>query len=329
MLRTFTAVLFGFSLLVQATVSNAGPGPYSSFVKSLGEAQGKLIWGYHMEYDDPRVVGVSYADGVSMLNPGHIDAYLVQRGIFHLKCGPHTVVQPLQCQTTSLNPPAISEIGEISSTLNRCSIKYAAHISAPTCMELTPYGVVDGNYYLIDDPCAVPDLKPKPTDACSVALETGRGLPVPATACPTPSVMTDPNGEACLKGKLAVLGIPYAGPTATIRTAAYQAHLKDVWDRNEEHKKITDPAKRLACTAKREIVEGEMNHHGLRYQPTNESRHVAGKAFDISQPTVRTLETTLNQAGRSVSGLLRSPPPCTLIWGGTYSDPDDVHFNAF
>lgn len=180
--------------------------------------------------------------------------------------------------------------------------------------------------------CPVPDLKDKPTDACSVALEAGRGLPIPATACPTPSVMTDPKGEACLRDKLAVLGIPYSGPTATIRTAAYQAHLRDVWDRNEDHKNITDPAERQACAAKRAIVENERNTiHGLVYRPADESEHLTGKSFDISKTTADTLKATMQQAGRSVFGLLRSPPPCTLTWGGDYliSTPDPVHFELY
>lgn len=202
--------------------------------------------------------------------------------------------------------------------------------SCPVGWMFPPGGLVYGGPPCVPNPCPVPDLKDKPTDACSVALETGRGLPVPATACPTPSVMTDPKGEACLRDKLAVLGIPYAGPTATIRTVAYQDHLRDVWNRNEDHKKITDPAERNACAAKRAIVENEMkNIHGLKYRPGDESEHITGKSFDISEGTIIALDATLGQAGRSVSGLLRSPPFCTLIWGGTYRKPDIFHFTSF
>src|SRR4030067_365885 len=39
-----------------------------------------------------------------------------------------------------------------------------------------PYG-----FFVLVDQCPVANLKDKPTDACSVALETGRGLPIPAT----------------------------------------------------------------------------------------------------------------------------------------------------
>ncbi len=172
--------------------------------------------------------------------------------------------------------------------------------------------------------CPVDVLKDKPIDACSVALEAGNGLPVPDTACPTPSVMTDPRGEPCLRGKLAGLGIPYAGPTSTIRTAPYQAHLKDVYDRFWEHQWL-DPVPYNACTAKRAIVEAEMNKHGIDYAPIGTS-HNDGKAFDISRGTVGTLKRVLRQAGRNVSGLLREPPACNLGWGGTWPSPDEVHF---
>jgi len=140
--------------------------------------------------------------------------------------------------------------------------------------------------------------------------------------------MSDPKGEPCLAQKLGSLGIPYAGPTATIRTPAYQAHLGEVFDKFWEHQwLITDPVAYQACTAKRAIVEAEMSKHGIDYAPTpSDSRHLDGRAFDISRSTVGTLKRVLAQAGQNISGLLSDPPACNLEWGGYWPVPDAVHF---
>jgi len=165
---------------------------------------------------------------------------------------------------------------------------------------------------------ALPDFPPA-GDLCSASLEAGRGKDV-NNACPASSVMSDPNGEPCLAQKLGALGIPYAGPTATIRTSAYQQHLKDVWDKYWEHQwLITDPALYQACTAKRSIVEAEMNKHGIDYAPARiDSTHLDGTAFDISRATVNRIA--------DVPALLRAVPACNLKWGGRFPVPDEVHF---
>jgi hypothetical protein len=170
---------------------------------------------------------------------------------------------------------------------------------------------------------------PPAGDLCSASLEAGLGKDV-NNACPESSVMTDPKGEPCLAKKLGSLEIPYAGPTATIRTPAYQAHLGEVYDKFWQHQwLITDPVRYEACTAKRAIVEAEMSKHGIDYPPVGTS-HNDGKAFDISRGTVDALVSVLDRTGRDVSGLLREPPACNLGWGGDYrrSPPDYVHFYA-
>jgi hypothetical protein len=169
---------------------------------------------------------------------------------------------------------------------------------------------------------------PPAGDACSTSLEAGNGLANPAV-CPPASVMNDPNGEPCLAQKLGSLGIPYAGPTSTIRTPSYQAHLRDVWDKFWQHQwLITDPDAYQACAAKRAIVEGEMSKHGIDYAPAPiDSMHLDGRAFDISRGTVGTLKRILAQAGQDVSGLLSEPPACNLGWGGDFKPlQDSVHF---
>jgi hypothetical protein len=170
------------------------------------------------------------------------------------------------------------------------------------------------------DKCPVTPLTdfPPAGDLCSASLEAGRGKDV-NNACPASSVMSDPKGEPCLAQKLGVLGIPYAGPTSTIRTAAYQTHLKEVWDKYWEHQwLITDPVRYQACTARRTIVEAEMSKHGIDYEPAATTEHTSGNAFDISL-------TTVNRIG-NIPTLLRAAPSCNLNWGGLFPDPDYVHF---
>jgi hypothetical protein len=230
-------------------------------------------------------------------------------------------------------------------------------LSSATCLWQVPYSFTyvffyracrllqDGRYlcgsYQVTQPasgraetygvpgCPVAPLSPFPPagDPCAASLEAGLGKDV-NNACPESSVMTDPKGEPCLAKKLGSLGIPYAGPTATIRTPAYQAHLKEVYDKFWQHQwLITDPVRYQACTARRTVVENEQSKHGIDYPPVGTS-HNDGKAFDISRGTVNTLDQTLTQAGRTVSGLLRESPACNLRWGGNYSpaNRDPVHF---
>jgi hypothetical protein len=184
-----------------------------------------------------------------------------------------------------------------------------------------PGGLVYGGPPCVPDPCPVGDLPdfPPAGDLCSASLEAGRGKDV-NNACSAASVMSDPKGEPCLKQKLGVLGIPYTGPTATVRTAAYQKHLGEVFDLYWQHQwLITDPVRYQACTAKRAIVEAEMSKHGIDYAPTpSDSRHLDGKAFDISRATVNRIA--------NVPALLSAAPACNLKWGGQFLKPDRVHF---
>jgi len=171
--------------------------------------------------------------------------------------------------------------------------------------------------------CPVPDLQPEPTDACSMALEAGNGMPTPASSCPAAPVMNDPLGEPCLRQKLTARGIPYSGPTSYIRTPAYQAHLQDVYDRYWEHQwLISDPLLYEACATKRAKVETEMSKHGIDFRPASiKQDHVEGTAFDVSRRTVGLMG--------NVPALLNEVPACNLRWGGSYSGRegrDIVHF---
>jgi hypothetical protein len=101
---------------------------------------------------------------------------------------------------------------------------------------------------------------PEPVDACTAQLEANRGLPVPgSTACPAAPVMDRPGGEPCWRRKVNESGALYAAPTSTIRTVAYNTHLKQVWDFYKEHQKLrNNPTQWQACAARRAVVETEM-----------------------------------------------------------------------
>jgi len=141
--------------------------------------------------------------------------------------------------------------------------------------------------------------------------------------------MTDPRGHQCFKDKVNALGLtkaPYTEPTSTIRTADYQKHLKDIWDKDILHKNLTDPAEIALCVVRKAKVDAEMAHHELTDEPAGRG-HEFGRAFDVRNDTVNEMETILNGAGRSIFGLLLSPPPCDLQWGGYYRGTRDrVHF---
>jgi len=157
--------------------------------------------------------------------------------------------------------------------------------------------------------------------------------------------------EQCLARRVGeVVGLPSTSGykvTSTIRTYAYQKHLRNVWDKFIElqDKIDNDPTIQQRCQILITKVEGEMGFrltqdptdedercnpalgraHCVRYPPaTNDPKHVVKIAFDIPLPTVKAFERRL-----------RRPPPstvqqeanaCGLNWGGTFSPPDRIHF---
>ena len=170
--------------------------------------------------------------------------------------------------------------------------------------------------------CPIPHLLDKPTDACSASLEAGSGKDVYG-ACPCAEVIADPEGASCLTTKLALAGIPYPGPTATIRSPGYQSHLADVYGKFWRHQwLITDPVKYEACTAKRALATTEYNWHGIDYEPVGDT-HNDGTAFDVPRSTSDILKKLRKD---KVNEMLADLPPCTLEWGGSWPRPDWVHF---
>ena len=173
--------------------------------------------------------------------------------------------------------------------------------------------------------CEIEAMPPfSATDACSMELEANNGLPGPATTCPAVPVMTRTSGEPSFKTKMETIGIPYAGPTSTIRTTAYNQHLATVWKYHERHQRLsTNPNQWYACTARRAVVEAEVTtKHGLTYPPAIISRHLTGRAFDVS----RTVIADLRQSGVFIPAILIRTPVSTLNWGGRFRIPDRVHF---
>ena len=94
----------------------------------------------------------------------------------------------------------------------------------------------------------LPKSPPPFSDACSNSLEKGAGVDVD-NACEAGLTPDMKKGASCLADKIHALAIPYTGPSATIRTEAYQNHLLAVWNKSEEiEKKVTD-ADAQACAS--------------------------------------------------------------------------------
>ena len=122
------------------------------------------------------------------------------------------------------------------------------------------------------DPCPVAPLKPL-TDPISLEHERGRYKGTPDLQRVDARVVA---GQACIIQKVAALG-GSAPVSSGYRPAAYQEHLREVWDKwqllqnnNEER-----------CKAVKAQVEEEWAAHALRFQPGTRSNHNIGMAVDI------------------------------------------------
>jgi len=194
----------------------------------------------------------------------------------------------------------------------------------------------------------VPDLTPLPQDdLCAQSLELGHGVDVNG-ACPQVSDALTKELQ-CFSNKIATTNalarppIPYAGPTATIRNVAYQAHMQEVWD---TFIRLNKPENRSneSCQSLREKIVTEKGcgtqGHCIKYRPATFSNHSTGTAFDVSQsaidglvreltplpPAPMTLAQQLQFQRSAIAGWLANPATCTLIWGGSFQDPDIFHF---
>lgn len=147
--------------------------------------------------------------------------------------------------------------------------------------------------------------------------------------------------EQCLAQRFADMGLSYT-ITSTYRTKAYQAHLRELWqkwNRINEYKK-DDPAIFEACREVKATLDAEMGKsegdrctlpgraHCLVYAPSEDSRHQNRKAFDIRRYNVEEFEAALKvqMPKQTVQQYLDVQPSCDLTWGGTFRRPDIVHF---
>lgn len=225
-----------------------------------------------------------------------------------------------------------------------------AHSSGtfPNCTCDTNYKFDAAGISCVPNTCPVPDLTAPPfNDACAQSLDAGLGVDVNG-ACPQLSDDMK-NQIQCFANKITATNatarppIPYAGPTATIRNTAYQAHLQEVWDKMIDLDSLTDPVKITACQSLRDKViaeKGCTGGHCIVYPPADYSNHSTGTAFDVSRDAIKGIFLELTplppapmtplqkqQAQQIwIADWLAKPAACNLIWGGSFQDPDRVHF---
>ena len=206
--------------------------------------------------------------------------------------------------------------------------------------------------------CPVPALTAPPfNDACATVLENISSIQAQKDAACGALTEALKTGMACLRDKLSRTNdldtytpIPLK-ITSDIRSVAYQAHLRQVWDRMEE---VVDwmarnPTIQTACAARRAEIAAEkgcnnagrctscyaesatQRSHCLAYRPANPSpsdaKHTQGKAFDVSRTrTINPLRAVLDARTppQKIPQLLNAPTNCNLNWGGSFNDL--VHF---
>ncbi len=199
--------------------------------------------------------------------------------------------------------------------------------------------------------CKISPLPSLPADdLCAQSLEAGRGADI-NNACPslTPEMQ---NQAQCVSDKIQKLGLrtPYTKPSATIRNAAYQNHLRAVWDKSKAIEKLADSEKH-ACTAVITDVDSHMARHDFDSPPSssgNQAPHVNGRAIDIPKSVAKELMkkaaafitipkplnclpckdtvTIIGDVQDYMNSTTDNPPACNLRWGGRFTPVDKVHF---
>jgi hypothetical protein len=269
--------------------------------------------------------------------------------------------------TTSMCPDHSTGTPAINPTICTCDAGYVPDTTQTSCVlpacpahaSGTPCACDAG--YKFDaagtncvSTCPVDPLpKPPPpfSDACSNSLEKGRGVDID-NACAAGLTPDMQDGVKCVSDKIHALAIPYTGPSATIRTEAYQNHLLAVWNKSEEIKNKDDwlPGEKQACAAVITDVNNEMGWHGIDSPPSSSedlAPHVLGRAIDIPRNVAKTLiaqvtNTTFvancivclplpvitGDVQDYVNSSRINPPACNLNWGGRFKKPrpDPVHF---
>ena len=256
-------------------------------------------------------------------------------------------------------PPTVCPVGQKSHPYGGCMLDCAAG-SFPNMDETAC--IPDSSPY-----CTIKPLNPLPTsisDACSNVLENLSSTQAQKdAACGTlkPELIAD---MACLTTKLEALSTaanirpPLSlTQTAGVRTDAYQAHFREVWEKMENLTKLENenPAMKIACSARRlEIAKekgcnnvgkcenaclpasvGQRSHcfRGRPAKPSSDAKHPKGKAIDVGSSEINRLKTVLSNQSppQTIPQFLASPTGgCNvgqLGWGGTFTgNIDAVHF---
>ena len=214
--------------------------------------------------------------------------------------------------------------------------------------------------------CSVDPLKELPADdLCAQSLNAGLGKDVNGKCPPLDPRL--PGQMQCFADKITATNvtarppIPYAGPTATIRNTAYQAHLREVWDKmiklNEPDNNNNEACRPLrdkviaekGCDSSGECLASTPStphcmagSHCIKYRPATFSNHSTGTAFDVPEGTVngllsrlapppppqlrwrktlRPLPPTIQMQRKMIADWLAKPAACNLYWGGNFTDP--------
>jgi hypothetical protein len=223
---------------------------------------------------------------------------------------------------------------------------------------------VNQNWTLSGDKCTRPDCPVLPlthppfSDACSTSLEAGNGVDVNNKCAPLRDDMK--KAASCIADKIKALSSPkldYSSPSATVRTAEYQNHLREIWDKSKQFDNImqsfvyTEETKQ-ACLQRKAEIDSELQKHAIDSQPSSsESKapHVERRAIDIPrsiakelirQVTMYTTTTSIVNGRKVTTKTLTSdvedyihnakinPPACDskISWGGRFNPVDRVHF---
>ena len=240
--------------------------------------------------------------------------------------------------TKNVCPANSTGTPEANPTSCTCSTGYAPDVAKTSCVPVVT--------------CPIDPLPGLPKDdLCAQSLEAGRGKDI-NNACSSKLLPEMQKQAQCLADKIHALDQPYTGPSATVRTAAYQQHLLEVWNKviEIEDKELSDEQE-LACAAVIADAENEMDWHKIKSDPSNKgdaAPHVRGKAIDIPTDVVDALKarvsnttfvtftgcifcipiaiTTIGDVQDYVNSATVNPPACNLKWGGRFKRIDDVHF---
>jgi hypothetical protein len=245
-----------------------------------------------------------------------------------------------------------------------CNTNYVADSAGTSCIlpsQCTAPNVVDpktGQCGPADTCPQVKALTPLPAnDACAQALENLKTTQAQKdAACGTLSTAMKA-GKSCLADKLsrtpnAANPIPLK-VTADIRDIAYQAHLREIWDKMQALLKLEDdPVQQTACAARRAEIAAEkgcnnggrcescyaesatQRSHCLKGRPSssNDAPHTKGNALDVSEAsTIAPLKRVLNgrRPPQNIQQFLDGPPDCKLNWGGMFpGNYDPIHFQV-